>query len=445
MNCPKCNNPMHKSSIGLLVCPKCGYTLQPGETASYQTDLPPEQQNAYNAISYNPNPQPYTPSPLESYLGSISGPSSESAFGAMLGKLANLNRTQKIIVLVMFSLVFIASAAGGFFGYQDYQAGKTLKQGVAQDTQGKFDEAGDTLGKAKRAIAYPGTKKAIDKEIANNKRWKEYFGWQKQAENLINGKQYATALELLYKINSDYPLYSDVQNLIAIAEAGGNPAAVADVSVNSTPAAAGDSSTGIIPVTPSGGGGTYVRPYTPGGGSVTPPSGGGGGGTVNPPSDNSSPPIPTPTIYVYKGDGATKIGTFVGYNGGPSCTNIVYNNGSIQRQLTGSDCAVENAINLYMDWMYYPNTSCSGNSGFYPTAGLEEINVYVGMPFYYRGQIWQITSTNSSASVWSIYSNGACQGFGAAGGTTAYPATYARMPYTPANTLCGSAAPCIVK
>ena len=56
----------------------------------------------------------------------------------------------------------------------------------------------DSIAKADKGIAYPGTKKAVDKEIANNKRWKEYYTWQTQAEELMNNKQYAAALELLY-------------------------------------------------------------------------------------------------------------------------------------------------------------------------------------------------------------------------------------------------------
>ena len=166
MLCPKCNNPMHNSSIGLLVCLKCGNTLQPSEANAYNPNLPPDQQNQalqpealyskdpfaapmpslYNqannpaaSVAYANN---YTPPPLESYLEGVPGQTPASSTSAViLSKLASATPKQKKLALALLSLVFIASILGGFFGYNDYQTTKTLKQGMAQDQQGKFDDA----------------------------------------------------------------------------------------------------------------------------------------------------------------------------------------------------------------------------------------------------------------------------------------------------------------
>ncbi|MEI6237695.1 MAG: hypothetical protein WCP03_03800 [Candidatus Saccharibacteria bacterium] len=367
---------------------KCGYSTQPEEATQYNPELPPELQGSTNARAYMPDPNansypPTTPmatpvytytAPLESYLEAAPTQSDISPSAAVLSKLASVSPKQKKIALAALSLIFIVFLLGGFFGYNDYQTTKTLKQGISQNDQGKFDEAKDTLNKAKKGIAYPGTKKAVDKEITNNKRWKEYSVWQTQAEDLINGKQFAAALELLYKINNDYPLYGEVQSLITIAEAGGvKPSYISSVAVEGTPITPSSSATTtsggkIVSYTPwpssnTGGGTTPITPLRPGTPIVRPtptpyipPIAQPTPTPYTPPIIVIPPPItPTPIPqYVYKNDGTTVIGQFIGYEGGSACYNIVYSVAGIRKNMRLEDCYIPVVS------VYFTTTNCTG-------------------------------------------------------------------------------------
>jgi hypothetical protein len=394
---------------------------------------------AYNPYAsntaYNPN---YTPPPLESYLEGVPGqttpPASTSA--VILAKLANATPIQKRVALAVLSLVFVASVFGGFFGYNDYQTTKTLKQGIAQDQQGKFDEAGDTLTKASKGIAYPGTKKAVKQAIANNKRWKEYYTWHKQAEDLVNNKQYAAALELLYKINNDYPLYGDISSLITIALAGGDTSTIASMSVDQTPAVDGASATIDTSTSNSG---NYSIPYIP--------SSGGGGGYVSPPKPTVKPtvvpppinPTPTPYVpppappikYVYKGDGVTRLGTYVS---GSGCVGVTYNSGGGNVTLTSANCQTEPVTEH--GGLGFATSNCTGTA-YYNGGSMHVVG---------NSQIWGSAGGHTSYTIRSYIGNDnmACVSISAQS-ANGYPHQYIRPWVNPATILCGGAAPCSVK
>jgi hypothetical protein len=358
-----------------------------------------------------------------------------STSAAILSKLASATPKQKKLALTLLSFVFVASILGGFFGYNDYQTTKTLKQAVAQDQQGKFDEASDNLAKADKGIAYPGTKKAIDKAIANNKRWKEYYTWQTQAEELMNNKQYAAALELLYKINNDYPLYGEVTNMIAIAEAGGDTSVIADIDVNQTPEVAGASETTMLPTTsgPSSGqssGGGYVSPSKP---TANP--------KVLPPPTNPTPVpyVPPPTKYIYKGDGVTRLGEYVG---GSGCIGVTYKSGGGSYTLSTFDCSIYVAPSNPRNNVYYTGINCTG-SAFTIQPDYNNGDYFINGSVQYR-----IALSGSSSYVVSSYTrfdNGVCGNSSPAALYDNCKLVYPAVLPKASDILCGGSASCSVK
>jgi hypothetical protein len=82
------------------------------------------------------------------------------------------------------------------------------------------------------------------------------------------------------------------------------------------------------------------------------------------------------TPYVYKSDGITSVGKFIGFNGGTGCTNIVYadSNGN-PTQLTANNCT------RYQD--SYAST--------------------VGKIVYYYDGVNDCNATNPSADTWPAY------------------------------------------
>jgi hypothetical protein len=351
---------MHQSSIGLLVCPKCGYSMEGVVESS-------PWQGSFQELPYE-----------ESYV--------KEASSRKLLLFANMPLRQKRIILVAVSCFMVFSVFFGFYGYNDYQAGKVLDEAIAQDRAGRFDEAGKTLDRAKSKIAFPSTKNDINQEIANNKRWKEYYSWHKDGEALVSDGQYSSALDLLNKIKSDYPLYDDVNRLIAIAEANGNPDVIArltpdDVTVDDS----SDSSTGsdIVPAPSSSGtSGRTIRytpstPTRPSQPNPTPPT------PINPPAPPPTPP-PAPTKYVYKGDGVTRLGTYVS---GSGCVGVVYNSGGGNYTLNSYDCGIDYGPPPAYANIYYSASSCGG-SVIAQDASQSVQFIFNGINYYSNGSLY---------------------------------------------------------